>query len=93
MCKSNLLTFWKSILLQSNSFVTFYGVTIDGIFLLVIGFIEHLQIVTTSNYSAVANSHTLQFTTARTKSSHSFFSLSSRCLATASNAVDPSFSS
>jgi hypothetical protein len=33
---------------------------------LVIEFIEHLQIVTTSNYSAVANSHTLQFTTART---------------------------
>jgi hypothetical protein len=33
---------------------------------LVIGFIEHLQIVTTSNYSAIANSRTLQFTTART---------------------------
>jgi hypothetical protein len=30
---------------------------------LVIGFIEHLQIVTTSNYSAVANSNTLQLTT------------------------------
>jgi hypothetical protein len=30
-----------------------------------IGLIEHLQTVTTSNYSAVANSHTLQFTTAR----------------------------
>jgi hypothetical protein len=38
---------------------------------LVIGFIEHLQIVTTSNDSAIANSHTLQFTTAHTKSSHS----------------------
>jgi hypothetical protein len=37
----------------------------------VIGFIEHLQIVTTSNYSAVANSHTLQFTTVCTNSSHS----------------------
>jgi hypothetical protein len=36
---------------------------------LVIGFIELLQIVTTSNYSAIANSHTQQFTTARTKSS------------------------
>jgi hypothetical protein len=34
-----------------------------------IGFIDHLQIVTTSNYNTVANSHTLQFTTARTKSS------------------------
>jgi hypothetical protein len=46
------------------------GVTIDG-FGLVTGFIEHLQIVTTSNYNAIANSHTLQLTTARTKSSHS----------------------
>jgi hypothetical protein len=27
---------------------------------LVIGFTEHLQIVTTGNYSAVANSHTTQ---------------------------------
>jgi hypothetical protein len=34
-----------------------------------IGFIESLQIVTTSNYSATANSHTLQFTTACTRSS------------------------
>jgi hypothetical protein len=38
---------------------------------LVIGFIDHLQIVATSNYSAVANSRTLQFTTARTNSSQS----------------------
>jgi hypothetical protein len=37
----------------------------------VIGFIEHLQIVTTRNYSAIANSHTLQFPTARTKPSQS----------------------
>jgi hypothetical protein len=36
---------------------------------LVIGFIEHLQIATTSDYSSIANWHTLQFTTARTKSS------------------------
>jgi hypothetical protein len=35
----------------------------------VIGFIVHLQIITTSNYSAVANSHTLQFSTARTNCS------------------------
>jgi hypothetical protein len=41
------------------------------VFGLVIGFIEHLQIVTTSNYSAIASSHTLQFTTARTESSQS----------------------
>jgi hypothetical protein len=45
------------------------GVTTDGNGL-VSGFIEHLQIVT-SNCSAIANSHTLQFTTACTKSSHS----------------------
>jgi hypothetical protein len=37
-------------------------------FWLVTGFIEHLQNVTINNSSAVANSHTLQFTTARTKS-------------------------
>jgi hypothetical protein len=38
---------------------------------LVIGFIEHLQIVTTSNYSAIDNLHNLQFTTACTKSPQS----------------------
>jgi hypothetical protein len=37
----------------------------------VIGFIEHLQFITTSNYNAIANSHTLIFTTACTKSSQS----------------------
>jgi hypothetical protein len=31
------------------------------------------EIVTTSNYSAVANSHTLQFTTTRTKTSQFVF--------------------
>jgi hypothetical protein len=30
-------------------------------------FIDYLQIANTSNYSAIANSHTLQFTTARSK--------------------------
>jgi hypothetical protein len=40
---------------------------------LVIGFIEHLQIVTTSNYNAIANSHNLQFTTAHTKYSQFVF--------------------
>jgi hypothetical protein len=38
---------------------------------LVVGFIEILQIVTASNYSAIANSHTLQFTIACTKPSQS----------------------
>jgi hypothetical protein len=46
------------------------GVTTDG-FGSVTGFIEHLEIVTKSNYSTIANSHTLQFTTARTMSSQS----------------------
>jgi hypothetical protein len=36
---------------------------------LTIGFVEHLQIVTTTNYSDIANSHILQFSTGRTKSS------------------------
>jgi hypothetical protein len=40
---------------------------------LVIGFIEHFQTVTTSNYSAIANSYALQFTTACAKSSQSVF--------------------
>jgi hypothetical protein len=38
-------------------------------FCLVIEFIDNLQIVTTSNYSAIVNSRTLQFPSARTKSS------------------------
>jgi hypothetical protein len=38
---------------------------------LVIGVIEHLQIASTSTYSAIANSHTLQFTTASMKCSYS----------------------
>jgi hypothetical protein len=38
---------------------------------LVIGFIEHLQIVTTSNCSPNSGSHTVQFTTVCTKSSQS----------------------
>jgi hypothetical protein len=42
---------------------------LDTGFGLVIEFIGLLQTITTSNYSAVANSHTLLFTTARTRSS------------------------
>jgi hypothetical protein len=55
---------------------------------LVNGIIEHLQIVSTSNYSVIANSHTLHFTTAHTKSSQSV--VCSRFLVTASNTIDPS---
>jgi hypothetical protein len=43
---------------------------------LVIGFIEQLQIVNISNYSAIANSHTLQFTTAHTEFSQFVFTSS-----------------
>jgi hypothetical protein len=39
--------------------------------MLVIGFIEHLHNVTTSNYSAIANSHNLQLNTARNEPSQS----------------------
>jgi hypothetical protein len=35
------------------------------------GFTDHLQNVIASTYSAVANSHTLQFTTARNEPSQS----------------------
>jgi hypothetical protein len=45
---------------------------------LVFGFADNLQVVTTSNYSATANSHTLYFTTARSV-------FTRRCLVTASN--------
>jgi hypothetical protein len=45
-------------------------------FRLVIECIQHLQNVITINYSAIANSYTLQFTIARTKSSqYAVFSL------------------
>jgi hypothetical protein len=40
---------------------------------LVIGFIDHMQIVTTSNCSPITNSHTLQFAVARIKFSQFVF--------------------
>jgi hypothetical protein len=33
-----------------------------------IGFIDHLQVITTNNYNTIANFHTLQISTAHTKS-------------------------
>jgi hypothetical protein len=52
--------------------LTLYIVTCDTVTEcgLAIGFIEHLhtQLVTNSNYIAITDSHTLQFTTARAKS-------------------------
>jgi hypothetical protein len=41
------------------------------VFGFVIGFIKLLHDVTTSNYNAIVNSHTLLFTTSRTNSSDS----------------------
>jgi hypothetical protein len=38
---------------------------------MIVRFIDHLQIVTTSDYSSIANSPTLQFTRARIESSYS----------------------
>jgi hypothetical protein len=58
---------------------------------LVIGFIVHLQIVTASIYSTIANSHTLQFSTACTKFSQSAV-FTCCCLVITSNTVGPSTS-
>jgi hypothetical protein len=60
---------------------------------LITGFIEHLhtQLVTRTKCTAIANSHTLQFTTAHTKSSQSAVFTGS-LLATASNAIGSSTS-
>jgi hypothetical protein len=61
-----------------------FMVRLETGFGLVIEFTEHLQMVTTSNYNALANSCTIQFTTARTKPSQSAV-FSSRCLVATSN--------
>lgn len=55
----------------------------------VIVFIEHLQILTTNIYSAVANSHILKFTTARTVFSVCYVFISCRPV-TVSNVVKSS---
>jgi hypothetical protein len=73
-----------------NNILSRKWVTNDGA-RLVIRFTEHLQIVTTSKYSAITNSHTLHFSKARIESSQSAV-FTGRCLVTASNAVDPSTS-
>jgi hypothetical protein len=61
-------------------------VKVDGVF--IGNWNYHLPIVTTSNYSTIANSHTMQFTTACTKSSQSSVS-TSRCLVTTSTSDVP----
>jgi hypothetical protein len=54
------------------------------------GFIDHLQMVTRSNYGAIANLHTLQITIVHAKSSQSVFT--SRFLVTDLNNGDSSTS-
>jgi hypothetical protein len=58
---------------------------------LVIKFIEHLQPVTSSNYNAFANIHTLQITTARAKFSHLAMSSHARCLIAAFDNADSNY--
>jgi hypothetical protein len=60
--------FEKTFILLNNITVTCMSDYRRGLGWL-IRFIDWLHIVTTSNYSAIANSHTLQITTTRTKSS------------------------
>jgi hypothetical protein len=57
-------------------------------------FIDHLntQLVTTSNYSAIANLHTLQITRAYAKSFPACNVFTGRFLLTASNSADSSVS-
>jgi hypothetical protein len=84
ICKRRRIRSQKVYLLLFD-LVTISGVSIG------IGFIEHscTQPTTASNYRAIANSHTQQFTIARTKFSVSCV-FTSCCLVTASNAVDSS---
>jgi hypothetical protein len=75
---------FQQIKIVTNDYTaTCMSVTIDGVSI-GNGFIDHSQMVTTCNYSSITNSHALQFTTARTKPSHSSVFIS-RCLVTASN--------
>jgi hypothetical protein len=90
ICRTKILTHFgrvsdlpevKVLLILSRVWVTIDGVWVGNWMYWI------FTDVTTSNYSTIANSHILQFTTARTTSSHSpVFSLGCR-LETASNAV------
>jgi hypothetical protein len=67
--RRNSLAFAESRLHCANSISLRYCHVYEWLctgFRFVIGFMDHLQIVTTSNYSAIANLHTQQFTTVHT---------------------------
>jgi hypothetical protein len=67
-------------------------VAVDGVWI-AIGCSDHLYTkhMTADNYSAIVNSHILQFTAPRTKSSQSIV-FSSRCLVTAFDGGRPCYS-
>jgi hypothetical protein len=52
---------------------------------LLIGFIEHLQVVTTNNHNTIADFHTLRITTSHAKSFPACSVFTRRFLVTASN--------
>jgi hypothetical protein len=58
---------------------------------LYIGFIDHLQVVTTSKYNIIANFHTLQITRAHAKSFPARSLFTSSCLVTAPTIAIPLF--
>jgi hypothetical protein len=79
---------WAVLLLNIYRFIlSRVWVTLDGVFGLNTGFIDHLctQHGTTSNYSAMGNFHTLQFTTAHHKSFPACCVFTSLSLVMASN--------
>jgi hypothetical protein len=69
MVTANCITTVKNLTLRKVFLLSrFYGVTIDGVW--IGNWIYCTLTNTTRNYTVIANSHTLQFTTARSKSSH-----------------------
>jgi hypothetical protein len=75
---------------EAGGIVTYMSVIIEGGFGLDIEFIDNLQVVTTNNYNAISNFHTLHITRAQAKSfpARNVFIIS--CLVTAPNSGDTS---
>jgi hypothetical protein len=59
------------------------GVTLEGFW--IIGFIDHLKIVTTNNYNTIVNFHSLQIIIAHVKSTPACTAFTRHFLITASN--------